>query len=182
MDRRRRHVILRRYLCNRFWAWRFYFSGLLVWSLIEAYLLATQSRIDFIATSRTVAIGAVALTIVYKAIIQTVMVLTVPKTTLDRRWIWHLDSTLALFVLTFFALVVPEWVGLPKPGRPVPGVDVSDRLLIYNALWFQVWGFICWSALGVLVSTWEERGRFLWNGRTRSLTHRSYVETASSDD
>ena len=136
---------------------------------------------EFISDTRTLGIWAIGFTILYKFIVQTIMVLTTPKTTLDKRWIWHLDSTLAFFVLIFIALVWPEWIGLPKPGRPAPGTAVNDRLLVYNGAWFQLWGFLNWSALAVLKSTWDERGRFIWEGRRRKLRIRDGRSIVAED-
>lgn len=160
---------LTRWLCRTCWGWRFYIVGLAGWSLIEIALFLSRSRWEFVHASRDVGTVGIALTLVYKVIVVSIMVLTRPKTTLDRRWIWHVTSIGFLFAYGLGLNVRPEWYGQPQPGVPDPGVDPADRLVIAAAVWFQFWGFVMWSALAVLVSTWDERGRFVWEGFTRRL-------------
>ena len=158
-----------RWLCRQCWGWRFYIVGLLGWSVLELALFLSLSRWQFIETSRDVGTIGIALTLVYMAIVVTVMILTLPKTTLDRRWIWHMISVGLLFAFALGLNVRPEWYGQPPPGLPPEGEQPSDRLIIAAAVWFQFWGFVMWSALAVLISTWDERGRFIWHGFTRRL-------------
>ena len=164
-------------LARTCWGWRFYIAGLLGWTVLEAVLFLTQSRWDFIHTARDIGTVGIALTIAYKVIVIVVMVITRPKTTLDRRWIWHMASVALLFAYGFGLNLWPEWYGQPKPGVPAVRTEPSDRIVAAAAIWFQFWGFVMWSALAVLVSVWDERGRFVWNGMTRRLKPLEPAET-----
>lgn len=162
-------IVLFRRLVRALWQWRFYVSGLLAWSVIEAALFVSQDRWDFIHTSAEVGTVGIGLTIAYTVIVLAVMIATRPKTTLDRRFIWHMASVAALFIYAFILYVRPEWFGQRRPRDVQPIDEPATRLVVAAAVWFQVWGFIMWSALAVLVSTWDERGRFVWSGFTRRL-------------
>lgn len=158
-----------RRLCRTCWGWRFYLVGLLGWSVIEAALFLTQDRWDFIHASAEVGTVGIGLTIAYTVIVLAVMIATRPKTTLDRRFIWHMASVMLLFLYAFILYVRPEWFGQRRPRDIQPIDEPATRLVIAAAIWFQIWGFIMWSALAVLLSTWNERGRFVWSGFTRRL-------------
>ena len=161
-----------RWLCRTCWGWRFYLIGMVSWSVIELVLYLTSDAWQFIDITKRVTLWSIALTICYKVIVSAIMIQTRPKTTLDRSWIWHLMSTLSLFLYAFIVNVWPEAIGLPRPGIPPEGQEPMTRTVIGSAILFQIWGSINWSALKVLIETWNERGRFVWNryGRfTRSL-------------
>lgn len=151
--------------CDRW----FYVFGLLLWSSIELIIYLAHDRQGFVDVTQQIQVWGIGLTIVYKACVLTIMMTTRPKTTLDRVWIWHTASLGLLFILAFVISVWPEWVGIARPGRPVEGFPVSNRLVVYTAIWFQVWGYINWSALAVLREAWNERGRFVRVGIFRML-------------
>jgi hypothetical protein len=165
------------WLARTCWGWRFYIAGFLGWTALGAVLFLTQSRWDFIHSSRDVGTVGIALTIVYKIIIIAIMVVTRPKTTLDRRWIWHMASIGLLFAYAFGLNVWPELYGQPKPGVPLVRIEPSNRMVIAAVVWFQFWGGVMWSALAVLVSVWDERGRYAWYGMTRRLRPLGTAET-----
>lgn len=160
---------LMRSLCRTCWGWRYYLVGLGIWTAIEVYLLLTRDRAAFIDRSRTIGTWGMAAVVVYKAIVAGVMIATVPKTTLDRRWIWHMIALGVLIAYGWTLNAHPEWHGLPSVPRESFTTNISDRTYVSAMLWFQIWGYVQWSAFAVLASTWEERGRFIWSGMTRRL-------------
>lgn len=146
--------------------WKFYIAGVVSWTAIEAVLFVSEPRTDFIEDSKLIGTIGIGITVVYLVIILSAMIVTRPKSTLDRRFIWHLTSVMVLFLYALGIYIFPDLYGT---ARPRSDYDPSKRLVIASMVWFQIWGFVMWSALAVLISMWRERGRFIWDGFTRKL-------------
>lgn len=153
--------------------WAFYLAGALICEGGLVLLWITQSDADFVRLSRTVGIVGIAVTVVYKSIVITVMTVTRPKTPLDRRLIWHLAAMDAFMGYAFVANVWPHWLGLPHSRALNPPIDPDIRLIVASIIWYNIIGFVMWSAIAVLNALYRERWRYVRLGLWRILKIRA---------
>lgn len=158
--------------CRKCWQWRFYVLGALVFNLFLLFLWITETPGEFVRASSEISTWGIVGTLVFKAIVLAVMTMTVPKTQLDRRWIWHTWGLEFLFAYALIATRFPGIIGSPELPRFIVE-DPNDRQIVAAIVLFNIWGEIMWSALGVLLSLWDERGRFVYFRLQRQLRNRN---------
>lgn len=153
--------------------WAYYILGALACELVLLGLWLSQDAPDFIRLSRTVGIVGIAVTVIYKTTVIAVMLITRPKTPLDRRLIWHLGALDAFMLYAFIANVFPHWLGLPKSTPLNPPEHPDTRLIVAAVVWYNIIGYVTWSAIAVLNALYRERWRYVHIGMFRTLKLRT---------
>jgi hypothetical protein len=118
--------------------------------LIYLYFYANQDgqHIRFYQVVRDVGKWGILVAFVYKEIVVGLMLLTRPKTPLDRRWIWQTQAMALLMLQAFVTFQYPTFLG--------------RHVVAWSVVWFNVWMQILWSSAEVLYYLWRERGRWAW--------------------
>ena len=100
--------------------WAFYIFGFVLLQAVLIWLWQSHGPSEYIAHSRKFGTFGIAVAVAYKTIVLTVLIVTHPKTALDRRFIWHLGSMDALLIYALIVNFFPEWAGLPPliPSTP----------------------------------------------------------------
>lgn len=118
--------------------------------LIYLYFYANQDgqHLRFYQVVRDLGKWGILVAFVYKETLVGLMLLTRPKTPLDRRWIWHTQAMAFLMLQAFVTFQYPAFLG--------------RHVVAWSVVWFNVWMQILWSAAEVLYYLWRERGRWAW--------------------